>query len=209
MPSSEEILSGLTSIANEWRAVAVLWHVYVAAMLMALAIRRDLSVRVFAALLALPLLSVSALAWTSHNPFNAAVCAALALALFAIAHDLPDERLRIGPPLSVLAGVALVAFGWIYPHFLETTHWREYLIAAPLGLLPCPTLSAIAGLTLIADGHHSRAWSLTLAAATFFYAVIGVFRLGVLIDIALFAGTATLVITATTVPSTTPRRLSA
>jgi hypothetical protein len=208
MPSPEEILSGLTSIANEWRAVAVLWHVYVAAMLMALAMRRNLSVRVFATLLALPLLSVGALAWTSHNPFNAAACAALAVALLAIAHDLPDERVPIGPPLSVLAGVALVAFGWIYPHFLETTHWREYLIAAPLGLLPCPTLSAIAGLTLIA-GHHSRAWSLTLAAATFFYAVVGVFRLGVLIDIALFASTAILVITATAVPSRTPRHLPA
>jgi hypothetical protein len=209
MPSPEEILSGLTHIANEWRAAAVLWHVYVAAMLMSLAVRRHLTVRVFATLLALPLLSVSALARTSHNPFNTAVCAALALALFAIAYDLPDERVPIGPPLSVLAGVALVTFGWIYPHFLETTHWREYLIAAPLGLLPCPTLSAIAGVTLIADGHHSKAWSLTLAAATLFYAVVGVFRLGVLIDIALLAGTAMLVITATAVPSRTAPRLPA
>ena len=203
MPSANEILSGLTSIANEWRAVAVLWHVYFAALLIAMAVRWNISVRVFATLLLLPLLSVSALAWISHNPFNAAVFAALSMALLSIARDLPGERVSIGSPLSVLAGIALVAFGWMYPHFLETTHWREYLMAAPLGLLPCPTLAAIAGVTLIADGHHSRAWSLMVAAATFVYAAIGVFRLGVFIDVALFAGMAMLVITATPLPSRT------
>jgi len=122
------------------------------------------------------------------------IFAALAFTLATIARNLPARTIRIasGPPSSVL-GVVSAAFGWVYPHFLATSHWSGYLIAAPLGLLPCPTLSAIIGLTLIVSGLESVAWSVTLAGAAILYSAIGVIRLGVAIDIALFAGAATLI----------------
>ena len=186
MPSSEAILAGLTTIANEWRGVAVLWHGFVAVVLLAIAVRRDLSNRFVSALLVVPLVSVSALAWASHNPFNGAAFAALSLVLAAIAHGLRGP-FRIASWPVALAGGILIAFGWTYPHFLETRHWSEYLIAAPLGLLPCPTLSAVSGLTLIAGGRRSIAWNLTLAGACLLYGVIGVLRLAVEMDTALLA----------------------
>lgn len=169
------------------------WHAYVAAVLVAVVTRWPLSVRRLGILLALPLLSVSALAWTSHNPFNGAFCAALSLVLLTIARRLGDERVTIASWPSLLVGGALVTFGWTYPHFLEATQWRLYMIAAPLGLLPCPTLSALIGLTLIVSGFRSTAWNVTLAGAAVLYGAIGVFRLGVTMDIALFAGAAALV----------------
>jgi hypothetical protein len=193
MPSADMILSGLTSIANEWWAIAVLWHAYVAALLVAITRRRARSPRLVGMLLVLPLLSVSALAWLAHNPFNGALCAAVSLALLTIARGLPNEPLAIAAWPSLLAGGALVAFGWTYPHFLETTHWGLYLVAAPLGLVPCPTLSALIGLTLIVSGFRSTAWNVTLAGAAVLYGAIGVFRLAVTMDIALFTGAAALV----------------
>jgi hypothetical protein len=193
MPSSTAILAGLTTIANEWWTVAVFWHAYVALLLVAIAARLDCSVRLLGGLLVLPLLSVSALAWASGNPFNGVIFAGLSLTLAAIVYRSPPGTIQIasGPPL--LLGVMFVAFGWIYPHFVETSHWSGYLIAAPLGLLPCPTLSAIIGLTLIVSGLESVAWSVTLAGAAVLYSAIGVIRLAVVTDIVMFAGAATLI----------------
>jgi hypothetical protein len=84
--------------------------------------------------------------------------------------------------------MSLAVFGWFYPHFLATDRWIAYAYAAPLGLLPCPTLSAVIGITLILDFLGSRSWALTLAAAGLVYGVIGVFALGVMLDYALVAG---------------------
>ena len=153
----------------------------------------DRSVRLLGGLLVLPLLSVSALAWASGNPFNGVTFAGLSFTLATIVRKLPARTIRIASGAPLVLGVAFVAFGWIYPHFLATPHWSGYLIAAPLGLLPCPTLSAIIGLTLIVSGLESVAWSVTLAGAAILYSAIGVIRLAVAIDIVLFAGAATLI----------------
>lgn len=48
-----------------------------------------------------------------------------------------------------LPSAALVVFGWTYPHFVSTHSWIEYAYAAPLGLIPCPTLSVVIGFTLL------------------------------------------------------------
>jgi len=192
MPSSASILDGLTRIANQWWIVAAFWHACAAALLFAVLRRRAISVRLVGMLLVLPLISVSALAWTANNPFNGMVFAVLSLVLAAIARGLPRDATAIAAWPSLLVGSAMVAFGWIYPHFLETTQWALYLVAAPLGLLPCPTLSAIIGVTLIAGGLRSTAWTFVLAGAGVCYAMIGVLRLAVAIDSVLLAGAAAL-----------------
>jgi hypothetical protein len=92
----------------------------------------------------------------------------------------------------MLLGLICLVFGWAYPHFLATTNPALYPIAAPLGLLPCHTLSAISGLTLTVESR-STTWMLTLAGMSFVYATIGVFGLAVTIDVVLFADAAALV----------------
>jgi hypothetical protein len=86
------------------------------------------------------------------------------------------------------AGVRSAGFGWTYPHFLEASSWTSYLYAAPLGLVPCPTLSLLVGVSLIVGSLDSKAWANTVAAAALVYGVIGVFALGVAIDAVLLAG---------------------
>jgi len=188
MPTPAEILAGLAAIANQHRWLAVAWHVALAAVALALLARWRPDRRLAGVLLALPLVSVSALAWLHGNPFNGTTFALFAAALAALAARLPRARVAIAPAWCVGLGLLLFAFGWVYPHFLRTDSALTYLYAAPTGLVPCPTLSATIGLALVLGGLGSRAWSLTLGAAGLLYGVFGALRLGVLIDALLLLG---------------------
>lgn len=90
----------------------------------------------------------------------------------------------------------LVLFGTAYPHFLATGSWTEYAYAAPLGLIPCPTLAVVIGFTLMFRNLGITAWKVLLIIAGLLYGLIGVFGLGVLLDVALLAGTLVLTIVA-------------
>jgi hypothetical protein len=114
--------------------------------------------------------------------------AALALAMLGLAARLQRRPVERGGTAMAIAAGFLIAFAWAYPHFLEARSPAVYLVAAPLGLIPCPTLALVIGLTLLAGGFGSRAWSLLLVAAGLFYGVFGVARLGVSLDLVLVAG---------------------
>jgi hypothetical protein len=212
MPSSRQILEGLTAIANDWQALAIVWHTLLGALLLALVLGWRPSKRLAGVLLAVPLASVSVLAWISGNPFNGILFAAASLALTALALRLPGEPVQFGPTVLVVTGVLLFAFGWVYPHFLKTDAWVRYLYAAPTGLVPCPTLSVVVGLALIVNGLESRAWALVVSATGVLYGVIGAFRLGVTIDLVLLVGAIALAVVSTVIPRTenvsTPAQLA-
>ena len=186
MPAPEQILDGLSRIANDGIVVAALWHLVFAAALVGVASGWRPTNRRAGMLLALPLATVSAFAWNAHNPFNG-----VAFALLAV--TLTGEAAVFGNPSAVCAGarwsrcvgVATIAFGWFYPHFLGDRPLAAYAFAAPLGLIPCPTLSAVIGCALCGDALRNRAWSSTLACVAAFYALFGVLRLGVWIDVVL------------------------
>lgn len=188
MPSADQILSALHQIANQWQVLAVMWHLYFGVLVMGLMVGQRPSKRVGALLLGIPLFSVSILAWITANPFNGAIFALVGLALIALAWRLPNEAIQLAPTWGVAAGVLMFLFGWIYPHFLDTTSFLPYLYAAPTGLVPCPTLSIVIGLSLMVDGFHSRKWSLVLGATGLFYGLFGALRLGVTLDFFLLFG---------------------
>jgi hypothetical protein len=188
MPSIDDILVGLTSIANGWRSVAIAWHLALAVSVLAVLAGWRPSARVAGYLLASPFLSVMAAAIVTGNTFNGTAFAALFLILVFVVSRLSREPVRFGSPGGVIAGALLVAFGWGYPHFLETDGWTAYAYAAPLGLLPCPTLSAVMGITLVFGQLGSRAWAFTLATAGLVYGAIGTFVLGVILDYGLLVG---------------------
>ena len=205
MPAPDVILEGLSQIAGALWPAAVAWHVVIAAGLAAVLAGWRPSRRLAALLLAAPLLSVSAAAWAVGNSFNGAVLLVLAVALGTLGVRLGGEPVRRGPAWMAVAGAVLVAFGWVYPHFVEHGGPLRYLYAAPTGLLPCPTLALVIGLTLVAGGFGSRAFALVLAAAGLFYGLSGALRLGVHIDAALVAGAAVLIGEAASVPRAQPR----
>jgi hypothetical protein len=188
MPNSEQILNGLSTIANQWQLLAIAWHVYFAVLIGGLTLGLRPSKRVGAILLALPLLSVSILAWLAANPFNGLLFALASIALLVIAVRLPQEQVEAAPFWLTSAGTFLFLFGWLYPHFLESASFLPYLYAAPTGLIPCPTLSIVTGLSLMVRGLESRAWSVVLGGMGLFYALFGAIRLGVTIDLILLVG---------------------
>jgi hypothetical protein len=189
MPAPDEILRALPAIANEWRLLAVVWHVAIGALVAAVMIGAGPSVRLVGTMLAAALASVSALAAAAGNPFNTIVIGGLALALLIAAWRAPRHQVRVSPyTLERVTGTVLLAFGWAYPHFLDASGWWEFLYAAPMGLLPCPTLAALIGVTLLVTGPRSRTWTIPLAAAAVLYGLVGVVVLGVWIDVVLLAG---------------------
>jgi hypothetical protein len=179
---------GLELIARQFSSVAIGWHLALGAVLLALAAGWRPKPRA-AALLAAPAISVGVLAAATRNPFNACAFLALGMALLAIGATLRAPRVTTtSSPVVRAAGVALVAFGWLYPHFLESGATWRYLVAAPLGTIPCPTLSFLCGITLLGNGFESRAWRLILGGASLFYGLFGVAKLHVFIDAGLVAG---------------------
>ncbi len=207
MPSSDEILNSLSTIANQWQLLAIVWHIYFGVLAAGLVFGLRPSRPTGGVLLALPLLSVSVLAWMSANPFNGTMFAIAAVALIVIALRQPDAQLRIAPTWAVVAGALMYLFGWVYPHFLDTVSFVPYLYDAPVGLVPCPTLSIVIGLGLVVAGLNSRAWSAVLGAMGVFYGVFGAFRLGVTIDVVLLVG-ALLLLTLAFLPRTSMREPS-
>jgi hypothetical protein len=188
MPTPEEILRSLTALANQWWPLPAAWHVYSAGLAGGLLWGLRPAQRIGGVLLALPLLSVSALAWTAANPFNGIVLGLASLVLLILALRLPQAPLRLAPPWALAAGALLFAFGWVYPHFLDSFPPLAYLAVAPVGLVPWPTLSIIIGLSLLVDGLEARAWSSLLGITGVFYGLFGALRLGVTIDLVLLAG---------------------
>jgi hypothetical protein len=188
MPSAEQILSGLKEITAARATIAMAWHAYFAAIALALLFGFRPPRRLAGFLLVPPLLSVSVLAWLGGNPFTAIVFAVLAVLLLFIAYGLGCAPAQLAPAVFLFPGLALFAFGWAYPHFLEGASLLSYLYKAPTGLIPCPTLAIVIGLALLLDGLGSGALCLALGAAGLFFGVVGVARLGVAVDWTLLLG---------------------
>lgn len=188
MPGEEVILRELAGITNAWVPLAMLWHGYFAAIAGAIAFGVRPSRRLAAMLLAVPLASVGVLAWLAGNPFNGTVFALVTAILLSIAIRFPPVPIQLASRSWIAVGALLFAFGWAYPHFLEADSAFTWLYAAPLGLIPCPTLSMLTGLTFILGGFDSLRWILTLGLAGLFYGLFGALHLGVTMDLALAAG---------------------
>ncbi|MEW6517647.1 MAG: hypothetical protein AB1439_12175 [candidate division FCPU426 bacterium] len=196
MPTAAQILQTLALIANQNTWLSIAWHAAIALALVAVLAGWKPSLRVTGMIMALPLLSVSLLAWRYGNPFNGMLFLTAALLLGGLALRLDKRSISIAAGWTVWAGIAMLAFGWVYPHFLENAGWLTYLYASPVGLIPCPTLSATIGLVLLVDGLSSRSWSLILAGFGLFYGLFGTFRLHVWLDIGLVVGSLALAIRA-------------
>lgn len=196
MPTPQEILIGLSGLANQWAWLAVLWHLVLALVLWAVITKRwSATTRVQMIGSALPLLSVSTLAWTASNPFNGSVFALTGLLVLGIAlRTRPISSCATDSRWQQVCGGLSLAFAWFYPHFLANP-WA-YLIASPFGIVPCPTLAALLGLGLVLNFFGSRAWATLLGVVGLFYGAFGVLRLGVTLDIPLIAvSLVTLVVT--------------
>lgn len=192
MPGPSEIVRSLTEIANTGIPLAMAWHLAAIAAIVGLGSGWRPHLRTAGLLMAAPVASVAVVGWLAGSPFNAAVFSALAAVLGLIALRLPAGRIAPPPGWALIAGALAVLFGLAYPHFLDGEPLTLYLVASPVGLVPCPTLAVVIGFTLLTGGLHGRMWGPVLLAAGTFYSLFGVLRLGVLLDLGLLAATAAL-----------------
>jgi len=192
MPNTQEILSGLHAISNEYASIATAWHILFYLLFVSLLLRWKPGNRIMALFLCLPLASVAFFAWFTGNPFNGMVFSVFAILALMFGIRAPVQALTFSKLPFVIIGTGMVLFGIIYPHFLETDSVFSYLISSPAGLIPCPTLSIIIGLLLLYNGFASPALSLLFIVAGLFYGLFGVLKLGVTLDLFLLLGTLTL-----------------
>jgi hypothetical protein len=187
MPPPHVLLDGLTAIANDWRWLAVAWHVLAGSVAVPLAAGWRPSARAAGRALVLPIASVGVVAAVAGNPVNAVMFTTLAVVLLAAARRLAETPIRWAPAPAAALGLGAIAFGLGYPHFVRVDSWTEYVYASPFGLVPCPTLAAVLGASLMVATFGSTLWHVALVAAGLAYGAIGVLWLGVGLDAGLVA----------------------
>jgi len=187
MPSPETMLYELGELTMNSVPFAIAWHIVIGIGLVLVAAKRwRPTKRELALLLAGPALYVSIRAWIDANPFNGTLFLLFACALIVIARRTVMTEWTSPVPrwAQVIGGLGLI-FAWIYPHFNEFPNLLSRLLGSPIGIIPCPTLALIASITLMAGGFGSRSWVLTVVGMSLFYALFGIFRLGVTLDLGL------------------------
>ena len=182
MPSPNALLTALAAVANDWRWLASAWHLLFATMFFALVAGWRPRAHLLGRVLVGPVVSVSFVAWVSGNPFNGTMFGVVAAALVWSVASFGNTSVTLVPSTSVAVGGVIAAFGWTYPHFVTTESWMTYLYASPFGILPCPTLAVVIGVTLMGRHLFAIRWQAVLIVAGLLYGAIGVFRLGVVLD---------------------------
>lgn len=152
MPARDAILAGLSDVATGAIGVGIAWHVVVGLWILARLLGFQPQPRTVSTLSSVPLASVSMLAWIYGNPFNGAVFALVAVLLAWLARAGADGPLSRPARWARTLGAVLIAFAWVYPHFVGSSSIWGYLYRPPLGTIPCPTLSLLCGAALIGGG---------------------------------------------------------
>ncbi len=194
MLKSEDIIAGLQSIVNNYTTVAILWHGLFYVLIAALVTKWDPSNRIMGIIMALPILSVAILALISGNPFNGTVFSIATILLIYFGFKATIQVISYSQIAFIIAGIFMIVFGLIYPHFIKPDSIFKYLYESPVGLIPCPTLSIIIGFLLIYNGFGSNSITLTFIILGLFYGIFGVLKLAVYLDLFLLFGTFTLLI---------------
>ena len=189
MPSAGEILKALTLLANKYMPAAILWHAVLLLFLLLLLFAKQKPSNHFAGyFLSLPLFSVSIFAWQTGNLFNGVLFSIAGFLLLFFTAKKKNEIITVNPNIWLrVTGMIIFLSGFFYPHFLQQDFW-VYLYAAPVGLVPCPTLLAITGLVLMFDTRQSKSWFAVMIFVDIFYGLFGVVKLNVNLDLILIAG---------------------
>jgi hypothetical protein len=204
MPTRQEILSGLTLLANEYMAIAIIWHILIFILIAGLFAGWKPRNNLMILILTSPLLSVSVCASLLGNYFNATIFALLVIMSIYATLRSRNELIKGNRSWPDIIGLLLVIYGLSYPEFLIANSFLEYAYAAPTGLIPCPTLAVLTGFALLYRGFGSGPWAMTLAISGMFYGLFGVFYLNVYLDWILLAGASILLLNTFSVTKRSP-----
>lgn len=194
MPKTEEILAGLQGIVNNYSSIAIVWHVLLYALIVALLARWLPTNKLFVLIMCLPVISVAVMAFMTGNPFNGMLFSILALLLFIFGLKASGQPVQNSSLVFMVIGILMIAFGMVYPHFIGEGSFVRYLYASPVGLIPCPTLSLLIGFLLLYNGFGSQSLTFTLVIFGLFYGIFGALKFGVYLDIFLVFGSVSLLL---------------
>ncbi len=194
MPTRQEILAGLTWLANEYTGIAIIWHIITFILIAILFAGWKPGNNLMILMLSSLPMSVSMFAFLQGNFFNAAVFTFLAIISIYAALRSGNEGIKGNRAWPDIVGLLLIIYGLFYPEFLNTISLLEYTYAAPTGLIPCPTLAILTGFALMYRGFGSVTWAITLIISGMFYGLFGVFYLNMYLDWFLVAGTSILLL---------------
>ncbi|MBN1598864.1 MAG: hypothetical protein JW894_11275 [Bacteroidales bacterium] len=194
MSRTDDIISGLHAIANDYSLFAIIWHFIFYSLIVILLLKWEPSNKLMALLICLPLFSVAVFAWLSGNPFNGMLFSMLTILILIFGLRASSQPISLSQLPFFIIGLIMIVFGLVYPHFIETSSVIKYLYASPVGLIPCPTLSILIGFILLFNGFGSQSITLTFIIFGLFYGVFGVLKLAVYLDFFLVFGTLTLLI---------------
>lgn len=192
MIKAQEILSGLHSITNTYKLYAIIWHAVFYLFIIALIAKWAPPNKLIAVLTCLPIVSVAIFAWITGNPFNGIIFSVLAILILIFGLKASIQPINQSQLPFFIIGILMIAFGLLYPHFIDTNSIVKYSYATPVGLIPCPTLSILIGFILLYNGFGSKSITLLFIAFGLFYGFFGVFKLAVKLDVILIFGTLTL-----------------
>jgi hypothetical protein len=194
MPKTDEILAGLEGIVNNYSLIAIVWHVVLYAIIVALLARWLPTNKFFVLMMCLPVISVAVMAFMTGNPFNGMLFSILAVLVIIFGMRVSGQPVQTSGLVFMVIGILMIVFGLVYPHFISEGSFVRYLYASPVGLIPCPTLSLLIGFLLLYNGFGSQSVTLTFVIFGLFYGIFGVLKLGVYLDLFLVFGSVTLLI---------------
>jgi hypothetical protein len=195
MPKPELILADLSGIAVDYWYVAVAWHLLIGTTLVAALLGWRPTRGGAASLLTAPLASVALFAVLNRSWFNATIFGLVTLVLVLTGVRESVDSLGRARTWPLVTGALMISYAWFYPHFLPPGLPLAALYAAPVGLLPCPTVALVIGFTLLFDGLGSRRWTVVLVMVGLFYGLFGTLVLRVGLDLGLVAGALVLAFT--------------
>jgi len=194
MPKTDEILAGLEGIVNNYSLIAIVWHVVLYAIIVALLARWLPTNKFFVLMMCLPVISVAVMAFMTGNPFNGMLFSILAVLVIIFGMRVSGQPVQTSGLVFMVIGILMIVFGLVYPHFISEGSFVRYLYASPVGLIPCPTLSLLIGFLLLYNGFGSQSVTLTFVIFGLFYGIFGVLKLGVYLDIFLVFGSVSLLV---------------
>ena len=184
MPPTDVLLAQLSNMAHALAPLALAWHILAIGIVLAISAGWRPSQHYGVMLLSFPALSVAFCSLAFGNPVNGISFGTLGVSLAMIGGARNYRAIESHTRWTRGLGAGLILFALAYPHFAAGVP----VLYSPIGILPCPTLALLAGFALLADGFDTPAVPALLTAWCAFYALFGIAKLGVWIDIGLFAG---------------------
>lgn len=132
-------------------------------------------------------LSVTATAFINGNYFHVLTFLILSVISVIELFIRKNEYAQFKLNFTTVISFAFILIGLWYPEFV-TVSKLKCLLFSPVGIVPCPTILVILGITSLKKSKTNSLQQITVLTLGLIYGIIGTFKLRVYLDITLIAG---------------------